>query len=254
MKGLEDIVIIYPDYVVRSAEERERFIQDLRGNMRTQGLPNHIVPVLNGADGDALDKLVEAAKEGGLDAIKSEKPGVAEALVAGYKHCILNYPQQTVVRLDTAEHDPRHIAELATRAEEIEGHVIGDLRFDKRQLEPGSADEFAHLMLFPMISKMFLKVVSISCAHGYTAVYGPVLPKILEGAIRIASNFKDTDGVLPCWGFDGAMIGSAVKQSIPIDVCPVPAMAYRNRPSEKVLAQTENSLQMYLAAEKMSWG
>jgi len=132
--------------------------------------------------------------------------------------------------------------------------VVGDLNFTKDQLMPGSADEFAHLLLFPMVSEMFLDAISISCAHGYTAVYGPALPKILDGALRIASIFEDEkDGVLPCWGFDEAMIISAVKQGFPTEVSPVPAMTYRNRPSEKVLAQTKNSLQMYLAAETLAW-
>jgi len=250
--SLEEVVVVYPSYVVEPADKRKQFLDILRTDLHAQNLSTKIVQVLNGADPQILDELVDASESSDLDAIPSYKKGLTEALVAGYSHCISNYPGQTVVRLDTAEHDTKYVRKLAEKANEIKGHVVGDLTFADDQLEPGSADEFAHLMLFPMVSNMFLKKLSLSCAHGYAALHGSVLPRVLTGATRVASLFKE-EGILPCWGFDEAMILSSVKQNVPIEISPVPAVAYRNRPSEKILAQSKNSLQMYLAAETLDW-
>ena len=239
------IVVMYPDY--RGESTRNSFLPD---QIRAYLPQAAIIPVFNGATVAGLDFLVTESHALGLDGIKSEQPGLASALMTGYRHCLDRYLGATVVLLDTSEHDVRYLSTLVDRATEMGGLVIGNLSFEPETLEEGSLDELMHLELFPQLYDTFAGI-SLSGTHGYQAVSPTVFGEIYKSACRIMDQVVRNIAQVPTWGFDGAMVLSAVNQGIPVTVTPIPAQARRSRSKEKILAQYKQALQVCRAAERL---
>lgn len=242
-RGME-IIVLYPDY--RGEGTRQGFYRRI-----TSIVPDaRIIPIFNGLPKEQLEELVLKAAEIGLESTFSDEPGLASALRKGYECCIQRYPAATVVRLDTAEHNPEYIPQLARSANETKGLVVGDLVFDGRQLVENSADELAHLDIFPALYSSFAKI-SISCAHGYQALDPAILTSVYDGARRIVETVENKGHQRVTWGFDGAMVLSAAKQNIPVLKMDVPALAVRNRDRTKIADQFSKALLMCRVAEEV---
>jgi len=164
--------------------------------------------------------------------------GVAAAFVTGYKEVVQCYPDAIVVRLDTAEHPVDRIPELIEKVKKVGGMVIGDLSFTKETLIPGTFDRFLHLQLFPALYRALTKnQVAVSCAFGFNVFAPGVCGRILDGALAIMEKAGELLETPMQWGFDGAMVLSALKEGTSVIVHPVPATTVRNRAVEKGLAQ-----------------
>jgi len=238
------IVVMYPDY--RGESTRNGFPNQIRAHLPSAS----IVPVFNGTTVSNLDSLVAEAPSLGLDGVRSEQPGLAPALMKGYGRCLERYAGHTVVRLDTAEHDVSYLSPLVKKAAETRGLVVGDLSFGSGTLKKGSLDELMHLELFPRLYNQFAGI-PLSCAHGYHAISPEVLDKVYEGTLRIMKEVENNSQEKPTWGFDGAMVLSAVKQHVPVNVIHIPAKTVRDRPVDKIVEQYTRALHVCAAAEQV---
>ncbi|MDD3774126.1 MAG: hypothetical protein PHW50_02510 [Patescibacteria group bacterium] len=239
-------IIVFPDYLGKACGG------DFAKSLLKMYPGIEVVAMVNGGTKYEMQEAAQTALPGIIPFITLSK-GVVASLLKSYEHIIANYPDdQSVVRLDTAEHPIEYVAALAAKAEEIGGMTIGDLDFAAGGLVPGSLDEAIHLIVFPEMYNYFSGGhFSISCAHGFQAYGGKVFETIVNGAWKIVQEAERKLGTFPQWGLDGAMALSAAMQNIPVEVIPVPAMSKRNRPTPKVFQQWEANYNICLAAEKV---
>lgn len=209
-----------------------------------------IIPIFNGLSKSELEQLVQQPHGMDVERVGCEQKGLTSTLMRGYQYCLEQHPNSTIVRLDTAEHNPDYILQLARSAQEESALIVGDLSFEKGKLVENSADELIHLGIFPQLYEQFCGV-RVSCAHGYQAVNSKVIKPVYEGAIRIVQEVTSEIGQTPRGGFDGAMILSASYQNIPVIISKVPAETVRNRPTAKIMDQFGKHLRMCRAAERI---
>ena len=236
------LVVMFPDHKALGCVD---FVRQI-----TRVVPDAIVrPILNGLTDTELDAA--AMRSEGDPIIAHGAQGLRSTLSAGYEAIRWHHSHGTlpIVRLDTAEHPPEVIPDLARAAIECRGMAIGDLTFDEHTLREGSVDAFAHLHLFPdLYRQMTGGQLSLSCAHGFQAFAPGVMDRVFEQAMRIVT-WASFDASEPIeWGFDGAMALAAVGLGIPIVVQPVRATVLRDRETAKIAQQFRRALQMCPAA------
>ncbi len=205
-----------------------------------------IVPALNGPDRAKLTNLTWEMRKHNSNVIPvcSFEPGLLNALIAGYR-CVLDIIRMRklgnvpIVRLDTAEHDPRCISSLVQEA--IDGRVVvGDLVFTDKTLLPGTPDYDAHLREWPeMFGAATGNRLGFSCAHGLSFFGAGTLETVFQGALKLKRVVEEDFKEKPLWGWDSAMFLSAVGEGLTVKRVAVPATQVRNRSLEKIDAQRQ---------------
>lgn len=233
------IVVMFPDF-------KGEGVQGKFGG-KICSLLFKLVPILNGLpEGDAKDL---SEKLEGLFPVISCGKGLLSTLVDGYQYCLNNFPDHTIVRLDTAEHPVEAISTLLNEIEQGADMVIGDLDFSGgSHLRESSVDQFAHLDLFPILYGQYTNgKLPLSCAHGFQVFAPGKLAPIFKGAKKIVAEVEENIGHIE-WGFDGAMALSAHMQELNVKIVKVPAETLRDRPRKKIGEQFDRALRMCRAA------
>lgn len=255
------MIIVVPDFqgkAIKAAEEEGSFLAQLRKEMKDTS--TRIIVAVNGCPDPAEDVELArvAAKKGfGMVGVYSHVRGLAGALRAGYDTAVLcGGSEETIVRLDTAEHPICKIRDLCRALEEKRADmVIGDLDFSHSSngLIYGSADEVMHRDVFPeLYGQTSGGKLRLSCAHGFQLFRGKnVLRCVLDKAMLIHAEVERARGEEVSWGFDGMIALGAIAAGLNVKVVPVPAMSPRNRPREKIAKQFADALSVCRAFDKL---
>jgi hypothetical protein len=238
------LVITFPDF---RGEHSQEF-----GERLAAAYPEAVIaPILNGPD-QAMLRLVAERLEAPFWPVVVKGQGLLLATLEGYEALTEQFPDHTIVKIDTAEHPIQKIETLAKRAENIAGFVVGDLEFDERTLVTGTPDWYVHLHTFPLLYGLATKgKLSLSCAHGFQA-FGPgVCKQALTAAKRILAEIERQWGSMPRFGLDGAMALACSVQGISVERIGIPAITLRNRDAAKIDEQTRAHMQICLAGTKI---
>ena len=241
-----NIVVLTPCYMPERTDWSD--FREFFDRVRASVPKATVVPVINGTDDEArAEELVKGGREFGLAPTYTMSPlKLRGALMAGYKLVTRARPDATVVRLDTAEHPPKHIPRLADRAEDIGGMVIGDLTFTEDLMPPDSRERQAHHVDFPSLYRRHCGV-PLSAAHGFQAFAPGIIPRLLR-AVRPIYEILDRRASPPTWGFDAAAVFAARRLNIPVERIEVPGEVPRNRPVGKIEEQLANARELCEAA------
>ena len=193
----------------------------------------HIIPALNGTGGD-LSVIMANFRTGFFPLISP--PGLANTLNKAYSK-IGSF--ETVVRLDVDEHPVCYIGELAKRAKQIEGVVVGDLEHSEEFMPRDSFEYYSNTEITP---KLFLDATDgrlvLSGAHGFCAISKNVLPALRAQAYRIWRKALEKSKKTELgWGFDAMIYLAALGLNIPIEVRKIPATEFRSRDRKKIIEQ-----------------
>jgi len=210
----------------------------------------YIMPALNGTEGDF--SKTEAISRFGFHPLISS-PGLACTLNKAYSK---TGSVDVVVRLDVEEHPVQHIGELAKRARQIEGVVVGDLEHGEELMPRDSFEYYSNTEITP---KLFANATDgklhISGAHGFCAISKNVLPVLRSQAYRIwrkAMQKSKKAGLN--WGFDAMIYLSAIGLGVPIEVVRIPATDFRSRDRKKILEQRfADEMAINAAKEIFGW-
>jgi hypothetical protein len=210
----------------------------------------YIIPALNGTQGDF--SKTEAISRFGFHPLISS-PGLACTLNKAYSK---TGSVDVVVRLDVDEHPVYCIGELAERARQIEGVVVGDLEHREELMPRDSFEYFSNTEITP---KLFSSATGgrlhISGAHGFCAISKNVLPALRSQAYRIwrkaAQRSKKTE---LSWGFDAMIYLSAIGLGVPIEVKKIMATEFRSRDRKKIIEQRfADEMAINAAKEIFGW-
>ncbi len=245
---------MFPDFkgeVSKAGFSRGSFLYQLQGVVDRDDI---IMPVINGLASEEAEKIYSKAAELGTmvtPVISERSEGLRGTLEDGYETALAS-GADIIVRLDTVEHPPTAIPRLV-RGLDADDVVVGDLDFSQAGLLiVGTADEVAHLEIFPALYGQFTRgKVALSCAHGFQAFRRSACKQALANAKKIVDQTSVLIDGPVTWGFDGAMVLGAIAAGISVKVCPVPAESLRNREAKKVGAQFKNALTMCRAAAKI---
>jgi hypothetical protein len=210
----------------------------------------YIIPALNGTEGDF--SKTEAISRFGFHPLISS-PGLACTLNKAYSK---TGSVDVMVRLDVEEHPARYIGELAERARQIEGVVVGDLEHGEELMPRASFEFFSNSEITP---KMFSDATGgkliISGAHGFCAISRNVLPTLRSQAYRIwcKAGLRSKKAELS-WGFDAMIYLSAIGLGVPIEVVRIPATDFRSRERKRILEQRfADEMAINAAKEIFGW-
>lgn len=210
----------------------------------------YIIPALNGTEAN-LSEAMAISRFGFYPLICS--PGLAYTLNKAYTK---TGNTDVVVRLDTEEHPVQYVGELADRASQIEGVVVGDLEHGEELMPRDSFEYYSNSQITP---KLFSAATGgkliISGAHGFCAISKRVLPLLRSQAYRIwcKAGEKSKKSDLN-WGFDAMIYLAAIGLGVPIEVVRIPATHFRSRDRRKILDQRfADEMAINAAKEIFGW-
>ncbi|HSX42274.1 MAG TPA: hypothetical protein VLE93_02905 [Candidatus Saccharimonadales bacterium] len=179
------------------------------------------------------------------------QPGLREALVSGYNTYVHGGYNGPLVRTDSDEHPPAEFPRLVQHAKEINGLVIGDLRYDEDLMATESPDGLAQQIWLEMYGQATRGKAPVGNAHGLQVFASPsVCHEVLLAAWSILKA-ADTSALERIqWGFDGILILAAVAAGVPLEIVPIAGTSERNRSTAKIMDQyKKHSLVLRAAAQ-----
>lgn len=245
----EPLVILFPD--LRGVGVTGTFGRTL---LETYGRDEHVhlVPVINGIEPEALDRISRSLHPKFTPAPANLGPGQLNALRAGYRFVLNQFPGATIVRLDTNEHPIELIPTLAKHARDHDGMAIGNLTYGPDLIIPGSADELFLAVCPTLYATATGSALQLSGVHGFQAFTPYVCGDVMEAAEEIVAHANDSGSNQPLtWGYCGAMALGAMGIGTPVHVMDISATQPRNRPPEKVATQLIDFTRTVVVAVKI---
>ena len=158
--------------------------------------------------------------------------GYNNALFYSLKYALENNYQR-IYKLDTAEHDPKQISNLANLLSTYD-LVISDLSFTEETLPIHSHDYILNKITMPNLTSKYSKLrLKLSGAHGYFALTN----KALKSTFPKITTIHNSTSNQSTWGLDTALMVEIVNSNLPYKVVSAPATLLRDRPLEKIEKQ-----------------
>lgn len=249
---------IKPEEVIERMKELTQFVNSVLS--RVPGA--FVVPLLNGPNMDVLsDCNKEFAKIDCIGFSVNNRYGLNGVLKDGYKTLCNVHPEAVIVRMDDKEHPVDQIRVLIDKALVEQAMIVGDLVFERGEIEPGSGEDVINNWIFPDLYSAATrrKDLGLSCAHGFQVFpSSEMCLKIVNIASQIILEAAKRAETPVTWGWDGAMVMAAahlektvVRTGIKVVRVPIPAVETRKRDPEKIHDQFRNHLNNCLAAERL---